>query len=87
MNILENLYYGNLCEYDRKIPPQIRPLQDKIANLYEEIKEKLSKEDFTLFEKFLDSYDDLQEKSIIDKYVRGFKTGLLIGLEAFNITF
>ena len=65
MNILENLYYGNLCEYDRKIPPQIRPLQDKIANLYKEIKEKLSKEDFTLFEKFLDSYETYKKKVLL----------------------
>ena len=84
MNILENLYYGNLCEYDRRIPNTIKPLQDKIANLHERVKEKLSNTDFALVEKFLDVYDEMQAKMLVDKYSRGFKTGLLIGIECYH---
>ena len=51
MNILEYLYYGNLCEYDRRIPNTIKPLQDKIANLHEILKQKLSNEVLKLHKK------------------------------------
>ena len=78
MNILKQLYYGNIAEIHRKLPNKNKDLELK---LYEELKDKLKEEQLKLFIKYIDIYGKRMDKALEDKYIQGFKTGLLIGME------
>lgn len=61
------------------------PKTDKELLTYEELKEKLPEQLSELFEKFVDLISDRYGKEMEDKYIQGFKTGLLIGIESNKI--
>lgn len=85
MNILKELYYGNIAEISRRTQPIPNPKTDKELLTYEELKEKLPEQLNELFEKFVDLISDRYGKEMEDKYIQGFKTGLLIGIESNKI--
>ena len=85
MNILKELYYGKISEIDRRIMPIPDPKTNKELLAYEELKNKLSNEDFELFTKFFDLYQTRIDKELEEKYIQGFKTGLQIGVESSKI--
>ncbi len=85
MNILKELYYGKISEIDRRMRPIPDPKTNKELLAYEELKNKLSNEDFELFTKFFDLYQTRIDKELEEKYIQGFKTGLQIGVESSKI--
>ena len=81
MNILKELYYGNISEIDRKFTKIPIKLKEKELNAYDTLKACLSKEDFKIFEDFLELYGERKDFELEEKYIQGFKTGILIGIE------
>ena len=82
MKILEELYYGNIAEISRKLKKWDR---EKEGKLYDEIKELLPEEKKEVIDEFIDELLNFYDEQLIDKYIQGFKTGTLIGLEIANI--
>ena len=81
MNIIEELYFGNLCEFSRH---KKSDNTQKQIELYDKIKECLGSENENLLDELLDLECDDNEKLLLARYSNGFKTGLLIGLEVCN---
>ena len=82
MNILKELYYGNVNECSSPRKPKTNPKIDKEFIIYEKLLEQLTEEQKQLFEEFIALCDDRQCKDLEDKYIQGFKTGLLIAIES-----
>lgn len=85
MNILKELYNGNIDEISRRIHPKNDPATDKELQTYKELKEKLTPENQELFEKFIDLITERYGVALENKYIQGFKTGILIGVECSKI--
>ena len=86
MNILKELYYGNIAEISRTVKFNTKKL-NKEEKLYNKLKENLSPEDLKLFKEYLELYDERLDKFTEEKYINGFKTGLLIGVECGKLKF
>ena len=86
MNILKELYYGNIAEISRNVKFNTKKL-NKEEKLYNKLKENLSPEDLKLFKEYLVLYDERLDKFAEEKYINGFKTGLLIGVECGKLKF
>jgi len=87
MNILQELYYGNINESERITKPNIEPSKNKELIAYDTLKSKLNEEQDKLFENFLELTLETQSEDLEDKYIQGFKTGLRVAIEAFNLKF
>lgn len=85
MNILQELYYGNIGEVNRKRNPKFIANINKELALYNDICKLLNKEQKELFEKFLDLCGENHANELEDTYIQGFKTGLLIAIESTKI--
>ena len=57
MNILKELYYGNIAEISRTVKFNTKKL-NKEEKLYNKLKENLSPEDLKLFKEYLELYDE-----------------------------
>lgn len=82
MNILKELYYGNIAEIQRKPKAISKTRVKKEFAVYDKIKAKLSPDDFALLEKFLELYDERKDAELQETYIQGFKTGIQIGFES-----
>lgn len=81
MNIIDEIFYGNISGADCKTTNEYKKSCAKELKLYEKIKEQLNKEDMKLVEELLKIYGESASISERNIYKYGFKTGLLIGVE------
>ena len=86
MNILKELYYGNIAEISRTVKFNTKKL-NKEEKLYNKLKENLSPEDLKLFKEYLELYDERVDKFAEENYIDGFKIGLWIGVECGKLKF
>lgn len=82
MNIFKELYYGNLSEFSRSIKNN---KTHKQLELYEVIKLKLGDDNAKLIDDFWELESSIYDEVLMDKYINGFKTGLLMGINANSI--
>ena len=87
MEIFKELYMGNVSEVSRARKIKNKNHYEKEKQLYEKLTSKLAEEDKFVFEEFIDAYGTSLDEEMIDKYIQGLKTGILIGIEASNIDF
>ena len=87
MKILEELYYGNLAEGQRTCTKKELKLREKAYAIYDDIKSKLTENDKHLLDDYIDASVEREEITLLTTYANGFKTGLLMGMEAmdFNV--
>ena len=87
INILEELYLGNINELNRKkvTKDDINKYGDSDA--FDKLKNTLSIEQYNLLDDYLDKLGMANSDIIINNYIQGFKTGLLIGIESADIKF
>lgn len=85
MNILKKLYYGQLDEASKKMNFDNKKLKQEI-NCYDMLKIKLNNEQNEILEEFIDLYSERLSNFAENKYINGFKTGLLIAIECFKET-
>ncbi|MBR1925905.1 MAG: hypothetical protein IJ837_03510 [Clostridia bacterium] len=86
MNIIEELYYGNIDEISRKSKAMLNQ-NPKENELYELIKSFLNENQKDIFEQYIQLYGEKLDNFACEKYVNGFKTGLLIGIESSKLEF
>lgn len=79
-NIINELYCGNIDELENDFNSSYSASIEEIT-LFEKLKELLSKEQLEIFLEFIEIYASRFDNIVESKYVRGFKTGLLIGIE------
>lgn len=84
MNILKELYNGNIAEGMRS-HRHMSKAKEKEGTLYEKIKEALPVKDSNLIDEFIDAMFEVYDEEFEDKYIQGLKTGLLIGIEVCNL--
>lgn len=79
-SILHRFYMGEVNELERTCE---KPLAgDREMQLYEELKKELTGEQFGKLNDFINLYGSRYDGLLEDKYLQGFKTGLLMGIEA-----
>ena len=82
MKILEELYYGNIADGVFKDSEKVKKLVKKEMALYEIVKDKLADEDKHLIDDYDEASVACESQRLAETYINGFKTGLLIGIEA-----
>ena len=81
--IIKEIYRGNIDEIElAKMPTDID--DEKEFRIYEELYKTLTQKQKSLFDKFIELLSLNQCKFTENKYIRGFKTGLIIGIECAN---
>ncbi|MFM9277844.1 DUF6809 family protein [Paenibacillus jiagnxiensis] len=85
-SILEELYRGNLDPEERMVPtdPEYRPLNRKISEFMEEVKQRFSESDFAALEQILDLNDESNSMLASEAFVQGFRMGALVMVEVFR---
>lgn len=84
-SILGKIYYGSLNPEERMVPtdPEYRPLNRKISELMEEVKQRFSESDFAELEKILDLNGESNSMVASEAFVQGFRMGALVMVEVF----
>ena len=85
MDILKELYYGKVSEVERGRKNINVETEKKEEELYDKIKSKLPEEDKNLMDEFLEVQSENYCEEIIERYIQGVKTGIMIGIEASDI--
>lgn len=85
-SILEELYDGKIFPEEQIVPKDhnYRPLNEKISELLEEWKKKLSEDDYYQLESFLELCSESSSMEASESFVYGFKLGALIMVEVFT---
>jgi len=81
MNIIDEIFYGNISGADCKVTNEYRKICEKETKLYDKVKQKLNAEDMQLVDELLKLYGESTSISEKNFYTYGFKTGLLLGIE------
>lgn len=83
MNILEELYYGNINPFERGFGnnPQCGDLQKYISRHEQALTAALSEEQTKTFEKYRDCTQELQRQAELDAFRCGFVLGGRILIE------
>lgn len=82
MNILQEIYNGNVAEIQRKMNNKNHEEEFKI---YNQLKLQLNPEQNELLYKYIELLAERTENTYQNKYIQRLKTGLLIGIEASKI--
>ena len=85
MNIIEELFHGNVSGCNRKMPLEYKECCHKELELYNKLIDTLHTEYHELLEKFIKAKEDTLCFTEQDFYILGFKTGLLLGVESSKI--
>ncbi|MFB5760420.1 DUF6809 family protein [Paenibacillus medicaginis] len=85
-SILEELYRGNLDPAEGMLPtdPEYRPLNRRITEFMEELKQRFSESDFAALEQILDLNDESNSMLASEAFVQGFRMGALVMVEVFR---
>ena len=86
MNILEDLYYGNVspCDRDVKRGSKIDKLQTLVCQYEVELNETLTDKQKEIFEKFKEAYSELYCCFERDMFAQGFIIAAKIMIEVFK---
>lgn len=82
-NILDALYYGNLCPSDKPLLPG-SPAEKAHATFYDtalQLEKTLRGEEKELFERFTDANQELCDHSCCEYFSDGFRLGARLTLE------
>lgn len=85
MDILKELYYGKVSEVERGRKNINVKAEKKEEELYDKIKSKLPEEDKNLMDEFLEVQSENYCEEIIERFIQGVKTGIIIGIETSDI--
>lgn len=87
MDIIKELYYGKINQINTKKKPVTSQSQEKEEKLYDLIKNILSDNEKHYLDDFVDTLYENINNEILENYIQGFKTGLLLGIEASKVDF
>ena len=85
-SILEELYDGKVFPDEQIVPKDHNygPLNEKVSELLEEWKKKLSEDDYYQLESLFELSSELSSMEASESFVYGFKLGALIMVEVFS---
>lgn len=85
-NILENLYDGNIYPAELIISknPEYQPLSQKVSDVMDIWRKKLSEDDYNQLESLLDLRSELGSMEASASFMYGFKLGALIMMEVLD---
>ena len=83
-SILEELYYGNVCQNTdcRSKEKETKELMGYIADHHSALNETLTDKQKEIFEKFNDCYDELTDINEREIFVYAFRLGMRIAIES-----
>ena len=83
-NIIEELYYGNICPIDRKIVKggQYSHLLHLMTRNDEKLTETLTQAQQETFVKYKDCASEINEANKVASFAVGFKLGIRLAVEA-----
>ena len=86
MNIIEELWYGNIspCEMDFKRGSKYSELLSYIVRHEEDLKKRLNDEEKEILEKFTECTNEMYGIAEREAFVRGFVLGARIIIEVMN---
>ena len=86
MNIIDELWYGNIspCERDFKKGSKYSELLGYIVRHEEDLKKRLNDEEIEILEKFTECTNEMYGIAEREAFVRGFKLGARIIIEVMN---
>ena len=86
MNIIDELWYGNIspCERDFKRGSKYSELLGYIVRHEEDLKKRLNDEEIEILEKFTECTNEMYGISEREAFVRGFTLGARIVIEVMN---
>ena len=86
MNIIEELWYGNIspCERDFKKGSKYSELLGYIIRHEEYLKKQLNDEEIEIFDKFTECTNEMYGIAEREAFVRGFTLGTRIIIEVIN---
>ncbi len=87
LSIIEKIYNGYINETENVSAGKENELSEKEFGLYLKLIESLSAEQAQMLNEFIDLLCLRTNVSIEQKYIRGFKTGLLLGIECSDMKF
>lgn len=82
MNIIEELFYGNISAADMRKSKKYKKACEKELEVYHKLKETLNDEQKQLLENLLNLNSDSAAICEKDFFAYGFKVGLHIGIES-----
>ena len=82
MNIIEELFYGNISAADMRKSKKYKKACEKELEIYHKLKPTLTKEQDKLLEEFLEANSNSAEICEKNFFTYGFKVGLQIGIES-----
>ena len=82
MNIIEELFYGNISVADMRKSKKYKQACEKELEVYHKLKETLREEQDKLLEELLNLNSDSGAICEKDFFAYGFKVGLQIGIES-----
>ena len=82
MNIIEEIFYGNIDGVSTKPSQVYKKACEKKLKLYDELKARLQPDTQELFENSVNATQDSYAILEKERYVLGFKTGVLIGIDS-----
>lgn len=85
MKIFEELFFGNISECSRKRNYREILKHNEEYEIFNKIIDKLPEEDKHLMEDFIEKWESNFDDDLMQTYIQGVKTGLLLGVEAGNI--
>ena len=77
MNILEDLYYGNIDAqaYNPEFGAELKRKFNDLTELEKQISDKLTGDEKALFLKYTDKYIEFTSRSLTDAFISGFRLG------------
>ena len=86
MNIIEELWYGNISPWERdfKKGSKYSELLGYIVRHEEDLKKRLNDEEIEILEKFTECTNEMYGISEREAFVRGFTLGVRIVIEVMN---
>lgn len=84
-DILKELYLGNISEVSANIKSLCYTEEDEEYKTYTKLCSTFNKEQKQLLDKYIDLMSERYGKIDERRYIQGFKTGLLIGIECSDL--
>ena len=84
-SIIHELFCGNVDEVSRRIEITDKKKYEQECKLYDLLKESITKEQSKQLDEFIECLLDRMIDVEENRYVQGFKVGLLLGVECCNL--
>ena len=82
-NILEDLYYGNISPYDKRIAAnsELRCLVGRVADCEDQLTERLNVEEQQILKKLISAQHEIDDITAKEFFILGFRLGVRLVTE------